>query len=268
MSTPRPAGGVFANNSGMIVISGTGNTIDSTSATAVTVANTDIGAAGATFQRISSGNNTAAANPVKGIVLNATGAAGGLTVTGNGGTCTVATPTCTGGDLQNTTGDARSRGQRVEHTYECTGALTYLAALDIGRKGRKAPEGLRPRRAQRRHRHIRPACLAADDQGTLRVRARRGCSGSPTTAPPTAGSARSNASRAADRTRSSSTCPCAPAGSTRSRSSSRSSSARRSPATTMRTSPCWPARRRSSKGTATPSPNRSSGTSPETTSPS
>src|SRR6266545_3996459 len=28
----------------------------------------------------------------------------------------------------------RSRGQRVEHTYQRRGALTYLAALDIGRR--------------------------------------------------------------------------------------------------------------------------------------
>lgn len=32
-----------------------------------------------------------------------------------------------------------TRGQRVEHTYERRGALTYLAALDIGRRGRRQP---------------------------------------------------------------------------------------------------------------------------------
>ncbi len=32
-----------------------------------------------------------------------------------------------------------SRGQRVEHTYERRGALTYLAALDIGRRGGRQP---------------------------------------------------------------------------------------------------------------------------------
>jgi hypothetical protein len=32
-----------------------------------------------------------------------------------------------------------SRGQRVEHTYERRGALTYLAALDIGRRGGRGP---------------------------------------------------------------------------------------------------------------------------------
>jgi len=33
----------------------------------------------------------------------------------------------------------RSRGQRVEHTYQRKGALTYLAALDIGRRGGRRP---------------------------------------------------------------------------------------------------------------------------------
>jgi DDE superfamily endonuclease len=32
-----------------------------------------------------------------------------------------------------------SRGQRVEHAYQRRGALTYLAALDIGRQGRRRP---------------------------------------------------------------------------------------------------------------------------------
>jgi hypothetical protein len=32
-----------------------------------------------------------------------------------------------------------SRGQRVEHTYQRGGALTYLAALDIGRRGGRRP---------------------------------------------------------------------------------------------------------------------------------
>src|SRR2546428_579303 len=32
-----------------------------------------------------------------------------------------------------------SRGQRVEHTYERRGALTYLAALDIGRREGRSP---------------------------------------------------------------------------------------------------------------------------------
>ncbi len=34
---------------------------------------------------------------------------------------------------------ARARGQRLEHTCKRTGALTYLAALDIGRRGGRRP---------------------------------------------------------------------------------------------------------------------------------
>jgi hypothetical protein len=84
--------GISANNSGTLVVSGTGNTIDSTSATALNVTNTDIGTGGATFLRISSGNSTPSAvdDPVSGIVLNNTGSTAGLTIAGNGGTCTSA----------------------------------------------------------------------------------------------------------------------------------------------------------------------------------
>ena len=56
---------------------------------------------------MSSGNSTAAADPANGIVLNSTGTAagnGGLVVTGTGGTCTAATPTCTGGTIQSLVG--------------------------------------------------------------------------------------------------------------------------------------------------------------------
>jgi hypothetical protein len=35
--------------------------------------------------------------------------------------------------------EPHSRGQRIEHTYERRGALTYLAALDIGRRGGRRP---------------------------------------------------------------------------------------------------------------------------------
>jgi DDE superfamily endonuclease len=34
---------------------------------------------------------------------------------------------------------AGSRGQRIEHTYQRRGALTYLAALDVGRQGGRRP---------------------------------------------------------------------------------------------------------------------------------
>jgi VCBS repeat-containing protein len=78
------------------------NTLTTTTGTALSVQNTTIGASGLTFRSISAG--TAANAPANGIVLNSTGSAGGLTVTGNGGACTPGTPTCTGGTIQNTTG--------------------------------------------------------------------------------------------------------------------------------------------------------------------
>jgi VCBS repeat-containing protein len=91
------------------------NTIDSTTGTALNVANTTIGASGLTFRSISANG---AAN---GIVLNTTGSSGGLSVTGNtsgncGGSITVqplgtpstanapVTADCSGGTIQATTG--------------------------------------------------------------------------------------------------------------------------------------------------------------------
>jgi hypothetical protein len=63
------------------------------------VANTNIGASGLKFRSINAG--TAASGPANGIVLNTTGAAGGLTVSGTGSAGT-------GGTIQKTTGDAVS----------------------------------------------------------------------------------------------------------------------------------------------------------------
>jgi CSLREA domain-containing protein len=76
------------------------NKLQTTTGTALNVANTTIGASGLTFRSINvTGNNTI---PTSGIVLNSTGTSGGLTVTGNGGVCTQATQTCTGGTIQGT----------------------------------------------------------------------------------------------------------------------------------------------------------------------
>jgi hypothetical protein len=77
------------------------NTLTTTTATALRVENTTIGAAGLTFRAINAG--TPASGPTNGIVLTTTGTAAGLTVTGTGGTCTSAA-TCTGGAIQSTTG--------------------------------------------------------------------------------------------------------------------------------------------------------------------
>ena len=78
------------------------NKIETTTATALNVANTTIGANHLEFRSISSsgGGNS-------GIVLNATGSSGGLKVKGNGGGCTSAA-TCTGGAIVNKTVDAVS----------------------------------------------------------------------------------------------------------------------------------------------------------------
>jgi hypothetical protein len=94
--------GIVATTAGTIVVSGTGNTIDSTSATALNVTNTAIGAGGLTFHSISSGNNTAAADPANGIVLNNTSAAGSLVVTGDGD----GNPDGGGGTITNSTSHA------------------------------------------------------------------------------------------------------------------------------------------------------------------
>jgi hypothetical protein len=91
---PGPA----ATSGGTVNVTGT-NTINSTSATALNVANTTIGAGGLTFRSIAAGNTTAstADNPASGIVLNNTGTTTGLTVTGTSAT------DGTGGTIQNIT---------------------------------------------------------------------------------------------------------------------------------------------------------------------
>jgi hypothetical protein len=91
-----------ATNGGTVNVTGSANTLTTSTGTALTVSNTTIGASGLTFRSISSNGGT------NGIVLNATGSSGGLSVTGNGGACTYATQTCTGGEIQNKTGDAIS----------------------------------------------------------------------------------------------------------------------------------------------------------------
>ncbi len=73
------------------------NTLTTTTGTALNIQNTTIGGSGLTFRSISSNG---AANGIN--MLN-TGA-GSFTVTGNGSTCTVATPTCDGGSIQSSTG--------------------------------------------------------------------------------------------------------------------------------------------------------------------
>jgi hypothetical protein len=74
------------------------NTLTTTTGTALNVTDT-IGASGLTFRSITAG--TAASGPANAIILNNTGANGGLTVTGNGSAGT-------GGTIQKTTGSSIS----------------------------------------------------------------------------------------------------------------------------------------------------------------
>lgn len=100
--------GFSAAGGGTVRVQGSGNTITSSSATALNVTGTTIGAGGLVFQSISSGNNTAAADPANGIVLNNTGTIAGLTVTGNGST------SGSGGTIQNTLGaDGATAGNGI-----------------------------------------------------------------------------------------------------------------------------------------------------------
>ncbi|MBK8501189.1 MAG: hypothetical protein IPL46_02715 [Saprospiraceae bacterium] len=72
--------GFNATGGGIVTVEGTVNTISSSSgATALNVMSTTIGASNLNFQSISSNGGTA-----PGIVLNTTGSAGGLVVTGDG----------------------------------------------------------------------------------------------------------------------------------------------------------------------------------------
>ena len=90
-----------ATSGGTLRVMGAANTITTTNGVALNVTSTTIGAGsgapetGLRFRSISAG--TAASGPANGIVLNTTGALGGLTVTGNGGAGT-------GGTIQRTTG--------------------------------------------------------------------------------------------------------------------------------------------------------------------
>jgi hypothetical protein len=81
-----------ATGGGTVQVTGATNTLTATTATALNVANTTIGASGLTFRSISSNGGSAT-----GIILDTTGSSGGLTVSGNGSAGT-------GGTIANKTG--------------------------------------------------------------------------------------------------------------------------------------------------------------------
>ncbi|MGP1353865.1 MAG: inverse autotransporter beta domain-containing protein [Parasphingopyxis sp.] len=90
--------GFTATGGGTVTVSGTGNTITSGTGTALNIADTTIGAAGATFQSIS------ANGAPNGIVLSSTGSAGFFTVTGDGATISTRGGNGSGGTITGTTG--------------------------------------------------------------------------------------------------------------------------------------------------------------------
>ncbi len=103
------------------------NTLTTTTGIALNVVSTTIGGSGLTFRSISS--NGAAS----GIVVNSAGTSGGLTITGNGGTCTTSA-NCTGGAIQNSTGDG------VVLTSTLSPSLTRLNVTDSA--GGAADDGI------------------------------------------------------------------------------------------------------------------------------
>src|SRR5205085_2632738 len=63
------------------------------------------------------------------ILLNTTGSTAGLTVSGNGGTCTSLASTCTGGTIQNTTGHAISLNSTQSPSF------SFVKITNIGTSG-------------------------------------------------------------------------------------------------------------------------------------
>jgi hypothetical protein len=95
--------------------------VTTTNAVAVSFVNSD---GTFSFTRIDANGGT------NGIVWNNTSAAtGSFTVAGSGGTCTIASPTCTGGTVQNTTED----GIVLNNTRNVS--LTHTRVLNAGRQG-------------------------------------------------------------------------------------------------------------------------------------
>jgi hypothetical protein len=105
--------GFSATGGGTVNVSGSANTIDSTTGTALNISSTNIGASGLNFRSISSNGAT------DGIALNNTGSAGGLTVTGTGSAGT-------GGTIQN------SANSGILGTATRNLSLSYMSILNNG----------------------------------------------------------------------------------------------------------------------------------------
>jgi hypothetical protein len=112
-------GGINLTGGGTATLTGTANTIATTTGTPLNVVSTNIGAAGLTFRSIS------ANGAVSGIVLNSTGSAGGLTVTGDG----TGAMNGSGGTIQNTSGVG------ISLTGTRNVSLTQLNVANTGNHG-------------------------------------------------------------------------------------------------------------------------------------
>ncbi|HEY3567640.1 MAG TPA: cadherin domain-containing protein [Thermoanaerobaculia bacterium] len=95
-----------ATGGGTVTATDTANTLNTSTGTALNVANTTIGSSGLKFRSISAG--TAASGPANGIILNNTGLSGILTVSGSGGASTGGTIQKTGAEGILITGPANA----------------------------------------------------------------------------------------------------------------------------------------------------------------
>ena len=114
------------NGATAINVTGSGNSINSTSAIALNVVSSTIGGSNLNFHDISAGNNTAAADPASGIVLDTTGS-GRLIISGSGNAAVGGDNS--GGEIQHTTGHAVSLNSTLNPSF------TNMNIHDIGRSG-------------------------------------------------------------------------------------------------------------------------------------
>jgi hypothetical protein len=114
--------GMSATGGGTVRVGGSNNAISTGGGAALIVQNTNIGSGGLAFRSISANGGA------NGIVLDNTGNTAGLTVAGNGGTCSSAA-TCTGGAIQNISSDG------VSLTNTRSPSFDNFLVKDTGRHG-------------------------------------------------------------------------------------------------------------------------------------
>ena len=110
--------GISLTHGGTVNVTGTGNTINSASGTALDITNTDIGSSGVTFKSISDGTGSGSSGD--GIILDNTGASSGLTVTGDGSTAG------SGGTIENKTGSSDTSGTGIYLNETADVSIAYM----------------------------------------------------------------------------------------------------------------------------------------------